>query len=120
MYKERNCPSDVLREFVHDLKSAYGTGDGEDLGREKLAGAWPDLLVTYDRAVACLEAEHGSAESRPPDALCDLHRWQQVHAKRPVPICHGASWSAPEVRKPGPPTTALLQRRRPLRPPGDH
>ena len=54
MSKERNCPSDVLREFVNDLKAAYGTGD--DLDREKLAGEWPDLLATYDQAVSCLSA----------------------------------------------------------------
>ena len=33
MNRPNNRPSDVLREFVEDVKLAYGTGDGDDRER---------------------------------------------------------------------------------------
>lgn len=61
-------PCDVLREFVNDVKAAYGTGtgagEGDELDREQLGDEWPDLLVTYDKALAALECEERVTPAR--------------------------------------------------------
>ena len=54
-------PSDVLREFVDAVKSAYGPGDCDELDRDKLKRQWPDLLAAYDHALACLDTQGTSA-----------------------------------------------------------
>lgn len=43
----------VLREFVEDVKRAHGRGDGEAINAAGLD--WPDLAVTYRKAVAVLK-----------------------------------------------------------------
>ncbi|HEY3838120.1 MAG TPA: hypothetical protein VGL72_16185 [Bryobacteraceae bacterium] len=43
----------VLREFVDDVKLAYGTGEGDAI--DKTALDWPDLAATYYKAAAVLE-----------------------------------------------------------------
>ena len=48
-------PLDVLQEFMADIEAAYGADVEGRLNREELQDAWPDLLVTYDHAVGCLE-----------------------------------------------------------------
>jgi len=45
--------TDVLREFVEDVRSAYGAGDGAGIDEDALD--WPDLAVTYRKAVAVLD-----------------------------------------------------------------
>ena len=61
-------PRDVLREFVNDVKAAYGTGEGagegDELDRMGLTNDWPDLLVTYDKALAALEREERVTPAR--------------------------------------------------------
>ncbi len=61
-------PCDVLREFVNDVKAAYGTGtgagEGDELDRMGLTNDWPDLLVTYDKALAALEREERTTPAR--------------------------------------------------------
>lgn len=57
-------PCDVLREFVEDMKAAYGTGEGDELDRMGLTNDWPDLLVTYDKALAALEREERVTPAR--------------------------------------------------------
>ena len=57
-------PCDVLREFVEDMKLAYGTGEGDELDRMGLTNDWPDLLVTYDKALAALEREEPATSAR--------------------------------------------------------
>ena len=46
-------PTDVLREFVTDVKLAYGTGQGDEIDADSLD--WPDLLTTYRYAVECIQ-----------------------------------------------------------------
>ncbi len=70
MNQDRACPRDVLREFINDLKSAFGTGAGDELDRTELASQWPDLLVSYDHALACLKDLSKSVETE------DDGRWQ--------------------------------------------
>lgn len=65
MNKDQACSLDVLREFVDDVKSAYGVGDGELINREGLSSDWLDLLATYDNAVACLIALGKSTDAEP-------------------------------------------------------
>ncbi len=65
MNGETTRPSDVLREFVDDVEAAYGTGDGNELDREGLEKDWPDLLATYDHAVACLKSPGRSVAVEP-------------------------------------------------------
>ena len=43
----------VLREFVEDVRLAYGAGDGAGIDEDALD--WPDLAVTYRKAVAVLD-----------------------------------------------------------------
>ena len=57
-------PCDVLREFVEDMKAAYGTGESDELDRMGLMNDWPDLLVTYDKALAVLEREERATPAR--------------------------------------------------------
>ena len=57
-------PCDVLREFVEDMKAAYGTGEGDELDRMGLTNDWPDLLVTYDKALAALERQERATPAR--------------------------------------------------------
>ena len=64
MNTPNNRPSNVLREFIEDVKLAYGTGDGNELGRAALRDDWPDLLVTYDHAIAALESDDRAAPAR--------------------------------------------------------
>jgi len=94
MRKNPGGPVDVLREFVDDVKMAYGSGDALD--REALARAWPDLLATYDHALACLanlnQSVDGKNEAgwRCPDCGRVLSRadWTYVDlADRGIPIC---------------------------------
>jgi len=96
MNTDQVCPSDVLREFVDDLKSAYGTGDGDELDREGLENDWPDLLATYDHALACLETLGRSAGMasgmywRCPDCGRTLSTADWTYADladRGIPIC---------------------------------
>ena len=44
--------ADVLREFVEDVKLAYGTGGGDEIDEEMMD--WPDLAVTYRKAASLL------------------------------------------------------------------
>ena len=72
MSEETIRPCDVLREFVNDVKAAYGTdtgagtsaGEGDELDRMGLTNDWPDLLVTYDKALAALECEERVTPAR--------------------------------------------------------
>ena len=64
MNTPNNRPSDVLREFTEDVKLAYGTGDGDELDRTALRDDWPDLLVTYNHALAALESNDRAASAR--------------------------------------------------------
>lgn len=68
MSGETVCPRDVLREFVDDVKAAYGTGtgagEGDELDRMGLMSDWPDLLVTYDKALAALERKEPATSAR--------------------------------------------------------
>jgi len=57
-------PCDVLREFVDDVKAAYGTSEGDELDRMGLTNDWPDLLVTYDKALAALERKEPATPAR--------------------------------------------------------
>jgi hypothetical protein len=60
---------DILREFVEDVKLACGT-EGEDEIDEDLLD-WPDLLVTYRRAVKLLDSlnpPEASEKTPPPSA----------------------------------------------------
>lgn len=50
-----NTPLDVLREFVNDVEAAHCTAGEDELDRDALQQDWPDLLVTYDHAVAVLK-----------------------------------------------------------------
>ena len=96
MNTDETSPSDVLHEFVDDVKSAYGTGDGDELDREGLERDWPDLLTTYDHALACLETPGKSAEMK--NSVCwrcrDCGRtlstadWTYADlADRGIPVC---------------------------------
>ena len=93
MSGETICPCDVLREFVEDVRAAYGTGtgagEGDELDRMGLMNDWPDLLVTYDKALAVLEGKERVTPARhvvvcvesgtvcqvtpPPDVLVEVH-----------------------------------------------
>ncbi len=58
---------EVLREFVQDVKLAFGTGDGlrplyetvgrrgDEIDKTTLHLEWPDLEVTYHNACVALE-----------------------------------------------------------------
>ncbi len=50
---------EVLREFVEDVQSAYTHEDGmpdEDISvADWLRIEWPDLAITYEKALAVLE-----------------------------------------------------------------
>ena len=52
---EKPIAIDVVREFVEDVKLAYGVGDGSKLDLEALD--WFDLAITYQKAVRVLEEE---------------------------------------------------------------
>ena len=54
MNERRNHPTAVLRQFVNDVRAAYGQGEDRELDRETLHAEWPDLLVTFDHAVQAL------------------------------------------------------------------
>jgi hypothetical protein len=43
---------DILREFVEDVKMAYGTGRGDKIDKKSMD--WPDLEKTYERALIVL------------------------------------------------------------------
>lgn len=45
-------PTTVLAEFVDDVKAAHGTGYMDVIDEEALD--WPDLMLTYKKAVAVL------------------------------------------------------------------
>ena len=45
----------VLRTFVEDVKVAHGTGESDAIDRVGLD--WPDLAITYDKAVAVLACQ---------------------------------------------------------------
>ncbi len=55
---------DVLREFVEDLQAAYGTGEGNGIDGTELKAEWPDLWVTFNKAVAALRAFETPADRR--------------------------------------------------------
>jgi hypothetical protein len=57
MHTEKSPPSDVLREFIADIRAAYASRDGDGLDRDRLTDEWPDLLVTFDKAISCLEEQ---------------------------------------------------------------
>lgn len=42
----------LVREFVEDIKLAYGTGKHDQIDEEQLD--WPDLAMTYARATGLL------------------------------------------------------------------
>ena len=46
----------IVREFARDVLMAYGTGKGEAIDEERLD--WPDLAVTYHKAVELLKRCH--------------------------------------------------------------
>lgn len=48
------CPFAVLQEFVEDVKLAYGTGRSDAIDEEAMD--WPDLAVTYRKAVFLLRS----------------------------------------------------------------
>lgn len=48
-------PIDILREFVEDVRVAFGTGHRYEIDSSELSVDWPDLLVTYDKAVRFIE-----------------------------------------------------------------
>ncbi len=54
MTERRIYPTVVLRQFVDDVRAAYGRGEDRELDRESLHADWPDLLVTFDHAVQAL------------------------------------------------------------------
>ena len=54
MNEHRIYPAAVLRQFVDDVRAAYGRGEDRELDRETLHADWPDLLVTFDDAVLAL------------------------------------------------------------------
>ena len=60
MNERRICPTAVLRQFVEDIRAAYGRGEDRELDRESLQAEWPDLLVTFDHAVQSLSEGAGS------------------------------------------------------------
>lgn len=45
-------PYEVLQEFVADVKSAYGTGYGDEIDEESMD--FPDMADTYRHALECL------------------------------------------------------------------
>lgn len=46
---------EVLREFVQDVKLAFGTDDGDEIDKTTLHLEWPDLEITYHNACVVLE-----------------------------------------------------------------
>lgn len=50
-----NSAIGVLREFVDDVRCAYGTGRGYKINESALDNDWPDLRVTYDKAVQLIQ-----------------------------------------------------------------
>lgn len=46
---------EVLKEFVEDVKLAYGTGDGNTI--DAMHMDWPDLEATYEKALNVLGLE---------------------------------------------------------------
>ena len=42
----------VLQEFVEDIKEAFGTGQGNTV--DAMHMDWPDLYITYEKALAVL------------------------------------------------------------------
>jgi hypothetical protein len=45
----------IIREFVEDVKLAFGTGEGDEIDEGLMD--WPDLAVTYRKATAFLDAK---------------------------------------------------------------
>lgn len=45
---------DVLKEFIDDVVVAYDSYYG---GMDKLKAEWPDLIVTYKKALAVVEKD---------------------------------------------------------------
>lgn len=89
-------PTDVLREFIEDVRAAYTTGDSDGLDRDRLARVWPDLLVTFDKAVACLSAQSDKPESGTGscwrcvecDRTLSMADWTYADlADRGIPVC---------------------------------
>lgn len=56
--RKSDSTEDILREFIEDIKLAYGTGKGDKIDSESLD--WPDLEVTYIKAIEHLEKKEKS------------------------------------------------------------
>ncbi len=60
----RDRAIDVLREFVGDVQAACGTGEGGGIDDTELKAEWPDLWVTFNKAVTALRALEPPADPR--------------------------------------------------------
>lgn len=50
--KVKPTAEEVLKEFCDDVQLAYGTGKGTSI--DKVAMDWPDLAITYKKAIDIL------------------------------------------------------------------
>jgi len=51
--KQKPTSEEIVREFYEDIKSAYGTGIDDEI--DQLSMNWPELAITYKKAVQFLK-----------------------------------------------------------------